>query len=107
MDARVTLNIKLDVITDAVEIGFPRDYMGVSALTGRYNTRTLKFNASITDERQIQGAQVKSSATVIGRFVQGSRPPQITYSAIFNQLSDRAELQCNIKARGTAVRIGD
>ena len=107
MDARVTLNIKLDVITDVIEIGFPRDYMGVSALTARYNTRTLKFNASATDERQIEGTQVKINATVIGRFVQGSRPPQITYSAIFNQISDRAELQCNIKARGTAVRIGD
>ena len=107
MDAPVSLNIKLDVITDIIEIGFPRDYLGVSELTARYNSRTLKFNASATDERQVQGTQVRTSATVIGRFVQGSRPPQITYSAIVNRISDQAELQCSIKARGTAVRIGD
>ena len=107
MPAPVSLNVKLDVITDTIEVGFPRDFLGRSNLTARYNSRTLKFNVSEADEQRIRGVMVKSNLTVMGRFVQASRPPQITYNVMLRQQSDRPDHDCSIKARGTAVRIGD
>jgi hypothetical protein len=101
------MNVKVDVITDFMEIRFPRDFMGISTLTARYNARTLKFNATTSEDRALQGTSVKSTASVMGHFVQGSRPPQITYNAMYRQNSDRKEFECHIKIRGTASRIGD
>jgi len=107
MTAPLNLNIKVDVITDFMEIRFPRDFMGISTLTARYNARTLKFNATTSEDRSAQGTVVKSTITAMGHFVQGSRPPQITYNAMYRQNSDRKEFECHIKIRGTASRIGD
>jgi thiol-disulfide isomerase/thioredoxin len=107
MTAPVTMNVNIDVITDFVDARFPRELLGRSDLTLHFNTRTLKIDSNEDVAGEVEGVPTTTNITVMGRFVEGSNPPQITYNAMLRRQSEREDLVCLIRARGTATRIGD
>jgi thiol-disulfide isomerase/thioredoxin len=105
--APTSMNVQAEVITDFIDVRFPQQLLGSSALTLQYNSRTLKLNATERAEQQAGGGTDRYTLTVLGAFIQGSRPPELSITAVLRKQSTEAGQSCMIKTKGSAVRIGE
>jgi len=100
-------NMTLEVYADRMKAQFSTKVMGVQTLDLRYSGRSLNFDTSLSRTTRVREFDVESVVVINGRFLKGSRPPQLEYDMTFTRRGGAAGSDCDIEGRGSAQRIGD
>ena len=101
------MEIRIEVQKDTIDADFPYRFMGLEGLSLRYDPRAFAFEGVLEHAADVRGDHVTAEAKIRGNWVLNSSPPKLEYEVIFQKQSANPSWNCNVRARGTAVRTGD
>ena len=98
------VEVGVEVFEDRIKARFSKSFMGLKELSADFNPETGVFE---TRERRLVHAgrdELALELDLEGRFVPGSVPPQLEFTARLGKSGDRPGWECDVEGRGTASR---
>jgi hypothetical protein len=103
----VSMPMRLEVYGDRIDADFPSRFMGLNGLSLRFVPAKLAFEGLLEHRATVRGEEVTAQARIRGSYVMSSSPPALTYEVTFSKRSENSSWDCDVQAKGTAVRTGD